>query len=82
MNSKPAHEIKNGNFKATIWRNAGKVGKPDFHSVQATRSFKVGDQWRESTSFLKSELPKLIEVLTQAKDWIASAESTSQPVAV
>ena len=74
MNSKPAHEIKVGGVKATIWLNDGN-GKTR-HTVNTSRSFKAGDVWRQTSSFHKSDLPKLIEALTQAEHWIALREPT------
>ncbi len=68
MKSKPAHEIKIDGVKATIWPNDGKGGSR--YTVNTSRSFKVGEQWRQTTSFHKSDLPKLIEVITQAEQWI------------
>lgn len=72
MNSKPAHEIKIGGVKATIWPNDGK-GVTSY-TVTGSRSFKVGEQWRQTSSFHKSDLPKLIDALSQAEQWIALHE--------
>ena len=74
MNSKPAHEIKIGGVKATIWPNKGK-GKAR-HTVTVSRSYKTGEEWRQTTSFHRSDLSKLIEALTVAEQWIAIREPT------
>lgn len=72
MNQKPSHEIKSGGIKATIWPNFGK-GKPR-HTVTIIRNFKVGDAWRLSASFHKSDLPKLIAAITEAEAWMTANE--------
>lgn len=72
MKQKPAHEIKSGGVKATIWRNDGK-GKPR-HTVNVIRSFKTGEAWLQSASFHRSDLPKLIAALTEAEAWMNANE--------
>lgn len=72
MKSKPAHEIKIGGVKATIWPNDSQ-GKTR-HTVTASRSFKANGEWHQTSSFHKSDLPKLIEALSQAEQWIAERE--------
>lgn len=72
MKNKPAHEIRNGGIKVTIWPNDDQ-GKTR-HSVTVSRSYKAGEEWKQTTSFHKSHLPKLIEALEQAVQWIAVRE--------
>ncbi len=74
MKSKPAHEIKVGGVKATIWLNDGNGAAR--YTVNTSRSFKAGDDWKQTSSFHKSDLPKLIEALTQAAQWIVLREPT------
>ncbi len=74
MKSKPAHEIKVGGVKATIWLNDGNGAAR--HTVNTSRSFKAGEEWRQTHSFHKSDLPKLIDALTQAEQWISLREPT------
>ncbi len=74
MKNKPAHEIRNGGIKVTIWPNDDQ-GKTRY-SVTMSRSYKVGEEWKQTTSFHKSHLPRLIEVLGKAEQWIALREPT------
>lgn len=74
MKNKPAHEIRNGGIKVTIWHNDDQ-GKPRF-SVNVSRSYKAGEEWKQTTSFNKSHLPRLIEALGHAEQWIALREPT------
>lgn len=71
MNQRPVHEIKIGNIKAVVWLNPGKDGKSEHHSVSLSRSFKVGEEWKQSKSFFAADLPKVADVATQAEQWIA-----------
>jgi hypothetical protein len=73
MNNKPAHEIKNGGVKVTIWSNEDQ-GKTRY-SVTVSRSYKA---WRgmEANHQLphRSHLSKLSAALAQAAQWIAERE--------
>ncbi len=72
MKQKPVHEIKVGGIKATIWFNEynGKV----IHNVTFSRSYRAGDEWKQTTSFSRSHLPKLSAAILEAESWIAAME--------
>ena len=74
MNNKPAHEIKVGGIRATIWLNQAK-GK-SLYSVTVSRIYKAGDKFQQTTSFSRSVLPKLYEAILKADHWIALREPT------
>ncbi len=67
---KPAHEIRRGAVKATIWEANGRKGP--FFRIQLARLYKDGDDWKSSTSFTSQDIPKLSSVLVLAEDWIAA----------
>ena len=51
----PAHKIRGaGGLTVTIWKNDGENGP--FYSVNATRSYKQGEEWKETTSFHQQDL--------------------------
>lgn len=75
MKQKPAHEIKVGGIRATIWANNDKGGSQSFF-VCASRTFMLKGEWCQTSIFYNSHLPKLIEVLTKAHQWIALREPT------
>ena len=77
MKQKPVHEIRNGGIKASIWLNVGKDGKSDHHSITISRSYKLGEEWRQTTSFFPADLPRLAEVLAQAGQWVSAQEQPS-----
>ncbi len=65
---KPAHEIRLGSVKATIWENETTNSKR--HNVTVTRLYKDGDDWKRTESFGRDDLPLLAKVADQAHSWI------------
>jgi len=65
---KPAHEIRLGRIKATIWENETDNGTR--HNVTVCRLYKDGDQWKQTTSFGREDLPLVAKVVDLAHTWI------------
>jgi len=66
---RPVHEVRLGAVKATIWPNETANGMR--HNVTFARLYKDGDdQWRQTESFGRDDLPLLAKVADQAHDWI------------
>jgi hypothetical protein len=76
-NNRPVHELRLGRVRAAIWQNEaeGRV----FHNVTFSRLFKDGDQWKDSTSFGRDDLPLVAKVADLAHTWLyqGAAESPS-----
>lgn len=66
---KPAHEIRLGRVKATIWGNEMEGGGFR-HNVQIRRIYKDGEEWKTSDSFGRDELLLVAEAAKQAALWI------------
>ena len=66
---KPAHEIRLGRVKATIWGNEMEGGGFR-HNVQIRRIYKEGEEWKSSDSFGRDELLLVAEAAKQAALWI------------
>jgi len=67
--NKPAHEIRYGAVKATIWVNETSVGTR--HNVTLGRLYKDADeQWRTSDSLGREDLLLAAKVLDLAHSWI------------
>ena len=64
----PAHEIRLGAVKAAIWENDTSAGKR--HNVTICRLYKEGDEWRQTESFGRDDLPLVAKVVDQAHSWI------------
>ena len=67
--NKPIDTIREGSLKATIWKNFGDNG--NFYSVEFTRTYKQGDQFKDSRSFSGSELLRIARLAHIAYDEIA-----------
>ncbi|MGJ8641393.1 MAG: hypothetical protein ACSHYA_18535 [Opitutaceae bacterium] len=57
MSDTPIDTIRIGRIKATIWENEHE-GKT-YYNTTVTRSFKVGEEWRENNNFSTEDLPLL-----------------------
>ena len=66
--NKPAHEIRLGAIKATIWANPTDNGIR--HSVTVARLYKDGDEWKRTDSFGRDDLPLVAKVSDLAHTWI------------
>ena len=65
---KPVHEIRLGRIKAAIWENDTQNGTR--YNVTFTRLYKDGDQWKDSPSYGRDDLPLLAKVADQVHSWI------------
>ena len=68
-NNKPAHEVRIGSIRGTIWANETEHGKR--YSVTPSRLFKDAEgKWQDSSSFGRDDLLLLAKVLDVAHTWI------------
>lgn len=65
---RPAHEIRLGRIKATIWANHNDNGT--WYNVTLSRTYRDGDEWKSSTSFGRDELLTVAKVADLANSWI------------
>ncbi|MBS3141973.1 hypothetical protein J4464_01130 [Candidatus Woesearchaeota archaeon] len=73
MEGKPEMKFRAGGITATIWHNTGqgKNGPVEYRTVSVDRSYKAdNDEWKHSTSFRQSDLPKVSLVLNKAYEYI------------
>lgn len=68
MSKKPVHEVRLGRIKAAIWENETQNGT--LHNVTLSRLYKDGDQWKDSTSFGRDDLPLVAKVADLCHIWI------------
>jgi hypothetical protein len=66
---RPVHEIRFGRIKAAIWANEVDNGSVR-HNVTLCRIYKDGDEWRQTESFGRDDLPLAMKVLDRAHSWI------------
>ena len=73
--ARPVHELRMGRIRAAIWANETQNGMR--HNVTLNRIYKDGDEWRDSTSFGRDDLPLLAKIADQAHSWIFANGSSS-----
>ena len=68
---KPAHEIRMGRIKATIWHNIIEGGSSRYN-VQIRRIYKEdkSDEWKTADSFGRDDLPLVVKIADMAHTWI------------
>ena len=75
-NKPPVHEIRFGRIKACIWKNETQNG--DRYSVTLARLYKDGDDWKESSSFDRDDLPLVMKASDQCHSWIFENGSSNR----
>lgn len=73
----PIHEIKLGRIRATIWANRSNRQMP-WYSVTVSRLYRDGDQWKETASFGRDDLPLVSKAAELAYGWIWNQTSQSK----
>jgi hypothetical protein len=66
--NKPAHRIRAGAIEIAIWRNDSDKGP--WYSVTPSRSYKQGEEWKQSDSYGMDDLLTLAKLLDMAHTWI------------
>src|SRR5262245_9167349 len=66
--TKPAHEIRLGRIRATIWENDTESGVR--YNVTFSRLYKSEDGWKDSTSMGLNDLLLVAKVADLAHSWI------------
>ena len=67
-NKRPVLEVRLGRIRAAIWENSTQNGVR--HNVTVSRLYKDGDDWKDSSSFGRDDLPLLAKVADLAHSWI------------
>jgi hypothetical protein len=67
--NKPAHEIRLGRIRGTVWKNETDSGT--FHNVSFSRLYKdESGEWKDSTSYGREDLPVLAKVADMVHTWL------------
>jgi hypothetical protein len=66
--ARPVHEVRLGRIRAAVWENGTQNGTR--HNVTLSRLYKDGDDWKDSTSFGRDDLPLVAKVADMAHSWI------------
>ena len=74
----PAHRIPLGRITAAIWANETDNGRVWFN-VTVTRSYRDGDEWKDTSSFSRDDLPIVAKAADMAYAWIWGHEVPADP---
>jgi hypothetical protein len=66
---KPAHHIRLGRIRAAIWQNENGEDRSWFN-VTVTRTYNDDNEWKDTHSFRRDDLPVVAKVLDMAYAWI------------
>ena len=66
--NKPSHVVRYGAVKAVVWQNQTSNGP--MYNVTVARTYRDGEEWKESSSFGADELLTLAKALNEAHTWI------------
>jgi hypothetical protein len=69
-NNQPVHKIRHGAVSASVWRTDTDKG-PVFN-VTFQRSYKDGDEWKNTASFGRNNLLVIGLMAARAFEWIAN----------
>ena len=67
--NKPAHEVRLGRIRAAIWRNENGDNRSWFN-VTVVRLYNDGEEWKDTHSFRRDDLPVVAKALDMAYAWI------------
>lgn len=74
MAKRPVHEIRMGRIRAAIWENETQNGTR--YNVTLSRLYRDDDQWKDSSSFGRDDLPLVAKVADQVHTWIYQQSQT------
>jgi hypothetical protein len=72
--NKPVHKIRDGAIEVSVWKNEGEKGP--WYSVTHRRSYKQGEEWKDSDSYGEGDLLPLAKLLDLAHTWILTQQQT------
>ena len=76
MGDKPIETVRAGCVKASIWKK--EKDKMIFYSIKVIKSYKDGDEWKETDNYNVNDLPKVEYVVRKAQEFIYSKEKDDQ----
>jgi hypothetical protein len=68
---RPVHEIRLGRIRASVWANRGH-DRGTWYNVSISRLYRVGTEWKTTTSFSRDDLPLVSKAAEMAYAWIWS----------
>jgi hypothetical protein len=66
--NQPEAKFRLGYVSATVWRNG------DFYNVTMSKSYKDGEEWKDTDSLGSGDLMNAVRVLQRAEEFIADQQ--------
>lgn len=66
--NQPAAKFRVGYVSATVWHN------DNFFNVEVSKSYKDGDEWKDTSSLGHGDILNAVQVLQRAENWIADQQ--------
>ena len=78
--SRPEKKFKCGPISASIWAEDKTLesGVVKFYSINITKAYKDGDNWKNTNNFNAEDLPKVALVANEAYKYIRLSSSNPQ----
>lgn len=67
-NNKPVETFRRGNIEAAVWKNVGEKG--EYYNVTFNRTYREGDEVKNSPSFGQHDLLRVARVAELAEEHI------------
>ncbi len=77
--NRPAHQIRLGAITATIWFNEKKKTGEPYFTVTLSRSYRVNEQFVDSSKFYRDDLPVAVKAIEMAYTWLWEQPAPSDP---
>ena len=75
--NRPVHEIRLAQVRASIWSNQGS-GNRRWFSLSFSRVYRDGDEWKDTSSFRRDDLPLVAKAAEMAYVWIWSTGNNDE----
>jgi hypothetical protein len=81
---KPTKTFRLGAIRASIWANSRVIDNAVVlvHSIRIDKSYRQGEQWKETRSFVAEDLPKVAIVAADAYRYLRLRTSDDEPARV
>jgi hypothetical protein len=68
--SQPAHSLRDGSLKLTIWRNTNSDKGTVFYTCNLTRGYRQEETWKETDSLGQDDMLPMMDLLREGYAWI------------
>jgi len=73
--TKPIHSFRYGNVSCAIWADNSQAGY--FFNTTFSRTYRDGEEWKDSGSFDDRDLPNLMKAASDAHTWIMEKKTAA-----